>query len=101
MVASPRHATARPRRATVAHATALAALIQSLSGSRLRIGVLDCAAPTSEPRPVLSAKQLLLARRAGPDPNGGVDSRTLCNDRTLALAIAAQALVVGVVFTTL
>ena len=91
MVASPRHATARPRRATVAHATALAALIQSLSGSRLRIGVLDCAAPTSEPRPVLSAKQLLLARRAGPDPNGGVDSRTLCNDRTLALAIAAHA----------
>ena len=92
MGASPRHATARPRRATVAHAPALAALIQSLSGSRLRIGVLDGAALSSgETRPVLSAKQLLLARRANPDPNGGVDSETRRNERTLALAIAAHA----------
>ena len=92
MGASPRHTRALPGRATVAHAPALAALIQSLSGSRLRIGILDGAALSSgETRPVLSAKQLLLARRAGPEPIGGTDSDTRRNDRTLALAIAAHA----------
>ena len=92
MAALPRHAAARSRRTSVAHAPALAALIQSLSGSRLRIGVLDSAAPsTSEARPVLSPRQLLLARRAGPDPSGDVDAGTHRNDRTLALAIAAHA----------
>lgn len=75
-----------------AHAPALAALIQSLSGARLRIGVLHGAAQSSgEARPVLSAKQLLLARRAGPEPGSGVDSGPHRDEGTLALAIAAHA----------
>ena len=92
MDASPRQEAAPPGRATVAHAPALAALIQSLSGSRLRIGVLNGAAPsTSEARPVLSTQQLLLARRAVPPLTDDVDSGTRRNGRTLALAIAAHA----------
>ena len=92
MGALPRHAIAPPKRAAITHAPALAALIQSLSGSRLRIGVLaGTTRSTHETRPVLSPRELLLARCADTDPFGGADSASHRDDRTLALAIAAHA----------
>lgn len=92
MAARLRQAIERAELKPVALVPALAALIKALSGSRLRIGVLDHAELADEPlRPVLSAAQLLLPRGLLTHTLADPDSGYTLADPLLAKAVAAHA----------